>query len=243
MAKALSTEERGKQFNRQVNYFIMRYMWQVVCGKSKRETEDTIYNAFDTSRERYTRVINAGIIRYKDKELEMLTQRTGLSEGIFTGEERFQCPHIVDKTRYGDIALEEWHKLLDWRRPSETKEEDKVTEAGNEVKTKPEGLKELQDGIYKKLRSVERKSRKNREFYRLCYYLRERQPAPIKTSVEILQDGVTAIRSWDFNLLDDISIKNLETLQDVLSQKLTLVTTVLSYKKVKAEAQDTKKQV
>ena len=54
----LSDEE--KKFNRQVNYFIMRYMWQVLC---ERNPEDTIYKAFHTSRERYTRIIKEALIK------------------------------------------------------------------------------------------------------------------------------------------------------------------------------------
>ena len=237
--KALSSEE---QFNRQVNYFIMRYMWQVVCGRSKQEREDTIYNAFETSRERYTRVINTGIIRYKDKELKMLTELTGLSEGIFSGTERFECPHTIDKKKFDDITLDEWHSILDWRNPTKVKSGEGEAET-EEIRTKPEGLKELQDRVYKKLRSVERNSRKNREFYHLCYYLRERQPAPVKTSVEILNEGVMAIQPWSFSLLDDISIKNLEIIHNILSRKLDLVKSIMAYKKAKAEAAEKKKKV
>ena len=57
------TEEENK-FNRQVNYLIMRYMWQQYHRKGTNNTE-TIYDVFNTSRERYTRIINTGVVRYK----------------------------------------------------------------------------------------------------------------------------------------------------------------------------------
>lgn len=86
----LTDDER--KFNRQVNYFIMRYMWQVIC---ERNPEDTIYKAFHTSRERYTRIINTGIVRYAKGELDSLSQITGLRKEIFLGEVRFNCPYKV----------------------------------------------------------------------------------------------------------------------------------------------------
>ena len=47
--------------NMQINYFVMRYMWQLIRGRSKTET---IYNEFDMSRVRYTRILNAENVRF-----------------------------------------------------------------------------------------------------------------------------------------------------------------------------------
>ena len=85
--------EENKRHNRQINYFIMRYMWQVVC---KRGT-GRIYEAFGMSRERYTRIINTGKVRLGKAELSSLQQRTGLREEVFTGAIRFDCSYMVEK--------------------------------------------------------------------------------------------------------------------------------------------------
>ena len=69
-----------QKLNRQVNYFIMRRMWQVIRGRS---ADDTIYKAFETSRERFTRVINTGVIRYGKGELAGLRQLTGFRGYIY----------------------------------------------------------------------------------------------------------------------------------------------------------------
>ena len=99
--------EQKKQFNRRVNYFIMRYMWQVIHGRSRGDG-DTIYDAFNTSRERYTRIINTGVVRYGRNELADLQQITGLRKEIFTGEERFICPY---KGENGEVQITE----QDWK--------------------------------------------------------------------------------------------------------------------------------
>ena len=57
----------------------MRRMWQVIRGRS---ADDTIYKAFETSRERFTRVINTGVIRYGKGELAGLRQLTGLAKEV-----------------------------------------------------------------------------------------------------------------------------------------------------------------
>lgn len=85
-AEQLILSDDEKKFNRQINFFIMRYMWQVIC---ERNPDDTIYKAFQTSRERYTRIINTGVVRYGKGELDSLSQITGLRKEIFLGEVRF----------------------------------------------------------------------------------------------------------------------------------------------------------
>ena len=51
-----------------------------------------------------------------------------------------------------------------------------------------------------------------------------------------------AIQPWSFSLLDDISIKNLEIIHNILSRKLDLVKSIMSYKKAKAEAAEKKRR-
>ena len=109
VTKALS--DKDKQFNRQINYFIMRYMWQVVRG---RNSQDTIYLAFGTSRARYTRVIDTGAIRYGVGELAGLQQVTGLRKEIFTGEVRFDCPVPIKpgSDELTSITTKDWEEMF-----------------------------------------------------------------------------------------------------------------------------------
>ncbi|WP_295757904.1 hypothetical protein [uncultured Oscillibacter sp.] len=217
----LSDEE--KKFNRQVNFFIMRYMWQVICG---RHPEDTIYKAFHTSRERYTRIINTGVVRYGKGELDSLSQITGLRKEIFLGEVRFNCPYGVKKKdaekqqgiETSEITDEEWKTLIQWRKE----------------RTGAKGEKSPQDEIYKRLRKVKQSDVENWDFYRLCYFLKERTPAPPKVTKEQFRDMVQSVSGLSFSILDKCEVAQLRGLQKLLQEKNRLVTGIITYKEAKA---------
>lgn len=217
--KGLPDEE--KKFNRQVNYFIMRYMWQVVCG---RNPDDTIYMTFNTSRERYTRIINTGVVRYAKGELDSLSQITGLRKEIFTGEVRFRCPYgekqSVDKKgrEIIEITEEEWRGLIQWRK----------------VRTGESGTKSPQDVICEHLRKVKRSDGENWDFYRLCYFLKERTPAPLKVTKEQFRDMVQAVNGLSFSMLDKCEVAQLKGLQKLLQEKNKLVAGIIVYKEARA---------
>ena len=86
--------------------------------------EDTIYKAFHTSRERYTRIINTGVVRYGKGELDSLSQITGIRKEIFLGEVHFSCPYELEKQdtagkksiEKGEITDEDWKRLFQWRK-------------------------------------------------------------------------------------------------------------------------------
>ena len=200
--------EQKKQFNRRVNYFIMRYMWQVIHGRSRGDG-DTIYNAFNTSRERYTRIINTGVVRYGRNELADLQQITGLRKEIFTGEERFICPY---KGENGEVHITE----QDW------KDWDKERKEGQE--------KVVQKKIWECLKKVSRTNIENREFYRLCFYLKNMEPAPSKTSPETLRHIMTEINQLSFSLLDGCQVGQLQKLQKLLKEKNALISSMIVYK-------------
>lgn len=91
-----------KQRNRQINFLVMRRLWQEIRHRSS-PTNPTIYDVLDTSRERYTRVIDTGVIRFKEGELDRWNKITGMDKGIFTGEKVFQ---FVYRTTSGkEIAV------------------------------------------------------------------------------------------------------------------------------------------
>jgi len=218
---SLSDEE--KKFNRQVNFFIMRYMWQVICG---RNPNDTIYMAFNTSRERYTRIINTGVVRYAKGELDSLSQITGLKKEIFSGEVRFKCPYGVKKSNTGkkqvieeiEITDEDWKALFQWRK----------------VRSGAKGQVSPQDRIYECLRKVKQSDVENWDFYRLCYFLKERVPAPSKVTKEQFRDMVQSVRNLSFSILDNCEVAQLQSLQKLLQDKNKLVTGIITYKNAKA---------
>lgn len=200
-----------QRLNRQVNYFIMRRMWQAIRGRS---ADDTIYKAFETSRERFTRTINTGVIRYGKGELAGLCQLTGLSEDIFTGKIRFACPYKSgDKEQF--ITREEWVDLFKWRENRNCDEEDR------------------QKRIYTLLNQVNKRDVENHDFYRLCYFLTERKPAPLRLPSDKIR-GVTAeIKSLTFEVLDGCEIGQLRELEKLMRSKLALTSSVRIYKEAK----------
>ena len=231
--KEKEQHEKECRFNRRVNYFIMRYMWQVVCG---RNPDDTIYMAFNMSRERYTRIINTGVVRYAKGELDSLSQITGIRKEIFSGEKRFQCLHKVNTpqkekteailnnkevkdTKKIDITGEEWDALFTWRKN----------------RKKEEGEDTPQEKIYKLLKRVNRSDVENWDFYRLCYFLKERRPAPLKVTAEQIRDIEKAIRGLTFSMMDRCDIGQLLRLKKLIKEKEQLITGIIVYKNAKKE--------
>lgn len=238
-AEKAKLSDDDKKFNRQINYFIMRYMWQVICG---RNPNDTIYMAFNTSRERYTRIINTGVVRYAKGELDSLSQTTGLKKEIFLGEVRFICPYEVKKKpaqenqktgkkpepekEIKEITEKEWQELFQWR----------------EVRTGAKGQKSPQDKIYQILRHVKQSDVENWDFYRLCYFLKERTPAPSKVTTEQFRDMQQAISDLSFSILDKCEVGQLQNLQKLLKEKSALVGGIIIYKNARDKEKQEKKE-
>ncbi len=208
-----------QKLNRQVNYFIMRRMWQVIRGRS---ADDTIYKAFETSRERFTRVINTGVIRYGKGELAGLRQLTGLSEDIFTGETRFECSY-KDGDKEQSITREEWVDLFKWRETRNSNEDDK------------------QKRIYTLLNKVNKQDEANDDFCRLCYFLKERKPAPLRLPSDKVQSVTAEIRSLSFEVLDKCEIGQLRELAKLLRSKLALTDSIRVYKEEQGKSTKTDK--
>ena len=98
-------EKKEQRLNRQINFLVMREMWQVVRGRAHQHN-DTIYAQFGMSRSRYTRAINGGSVRIGKEELTRLTRLTGVSHKIFLGEACFNFEYITRK---------DWEKLFQLR--------------------------------------------------------------------------------------------------------------------------------
>ena len=215
MQEGASLTEAEKSFNRQVNYYVMRYMWQVI---RKRDSGSTIHAQFDTSRERYGRVINTGIIRYKKNELQNLVETTGMRREIFTGEARFQCPYVEKGKPVNDITTEEWKTLFEYRT-------DKSIDSS------------IEEQIHKRLRNAITDDKKNWDFYQLCFFIRELKAAPKKAVSVQVAEITRTVQRLSFSMLDECDAVSLRRLYKALAEKTKLVNGIITYK----QARDGKK--
>ena len=186
------------------------------------------------SRERYTRIINTGKVRLGKAELSSLQQRTGLREEVFTGAIRFDCSYMVEKAGKKvehSISDEQWNDLFKWKEDPAQREDDCQTENSRRDKA-------IQNSICKELRKVERNNKENWDFYRLCYFLRERKPAPLKAADVTVRDIENQIRGLTFELLDRCDIGHLQGLQKLLKEKSGLVNGIATYKKAKEASKE-----
>lgn len=218
LSEAEIAEEKRRAFNRQINFYIMRYMWQVMGGRVKGSNRHTIYDVFQTSRERFTRIINTGIVRYKSGELDKLADNMGLRKEILTGEVRFCCPY-EDHGQIVDISEKDWHTLLDWR------------SSDSEERTKPSELGKVQKAICNILHNVSITDRTNKDFYCLCYFYKNRKPVPKESPEQLLTTVYNTVRQIDFDILNKYEIPILERMRDALSDRLVLIDAIIAYKK------------
>lgn len=98
--------------------------------------------------------------------------------------------------------------------------------------------KAIQNSICKELRKVERNNKENWDFYRLCYFLRERKPAPLKAADVTVRDIENQIRGLTFELLDRCDIGHLQGLQKLLKEKSGLVNGIATYKRAKEASKE-----
>ena len=74
----------------------------------------------------------------------------------------------------------------------------------------------------------------NWDFYRLCYYLREDRPAPLRLPESRIQGVQAAIRALDFEVLDRCDVGQLQALQRLMKEKHSLLAGIITYKNAKA---------
>lgn len=227
-------QERKKKmaFNRQINYFIMRYMWQVIRGRS---AEESIYLAFDMSRERYTRIIETGKVGYGKNELAFLGGKTGIPQKIFTGEIRFTFP---DKQGNDTITDAEWKRLLELREIRKTKRADMKAKESRGTLTDADRAdynqsqseyKEAEKAIEEKLQKAPRKG--DSPFQRLCSFLKN----GYGSRLEVIQEVKQALAHIKVTLLDECSKSELQQLCQVLERKQKMVNTVFDYRALKGD--------
>lgn len=77
--------DEEKVWQKQINYYIMREMKQVIFGRKG----NSIYKMVGIERNRYTKVLDGGNIRLTRVELSKIHERTDLDVALFTGEKTF----------------------------------------------------------------------------------------------------------------------------------------------------------
>lgn len=218
--------EEAEMFNRQINFFIMRSMWQIVPVQY---SNDTIEFTFNMSRARYSRIIDTGIARLSKDELEFLEKKTGVSSEIFKGEKRFDC---LNKDGKEIITTEEWKELFK-RRTKRRRLKSQLNEVeGTEDYIKSKIAYEEAKKIYKeaevvikeKLKDIPRKG--NMDFQRFCTFAEKGYGSRLVRIQEIKQ----AISKIEFSLLDSCTGAELNDLSKLLGQKSKTVNAILQYR-------------
>ena len=64
----------------------------------------------------------------------------------------------------------------------------------------------------------------------MCFYLKNMEPAPSKTSPETLRHIMTEINQLSFSLLDGCQVGQLQKLQKLLKEKNALISSMIVYK-------------
>lgn len=208
-------QEQEYRFNRQINYYIMRHMWQVVCG---RDASDRIYECFGMSRQRYTNAIKTGKIRCSDEEAKRLEQLTGVSMKVFKGEEKIEL-YFSDGTTPA-ISQEEWEKLFAWRN---------YVPFNGEIIGDKTG-KEIEKEIHRKLKDASREDINSYHFYRLCYFLDRRKPAPLHKPDEQIRNIKHAIDTLSFELAVSCGMEQLKEIRNLLQEKSKMVSGIMIYR-------------
>lgn len=214
--KEKEQREQEYRFNRQINYYIMRHMWQVIRG---RNANDRIYECFGMSRERYTRAINTGKIRCSNEEAKRLEQLTGISRKVFLGEERINCR--LPNKKEPAIPEEAWRKLFAWRNNTT-----KDNEAGENLKKQ----------IHNRLKRASKTDTDTFHFFQLCYFLKENKPAPLKKPDEQMRVSRYALRTLTFELLMSCDMLQLQEMNKLLQEKLEMVNGIMTYRKEREKA-------
>lgn len=237
-------DEDGKRFNQQINFYIMRYMWQVI---RKRSSGGTIYLELETSRGRYTRIVDGENVHINKEELERWPRMTGLPKEVFTGDIRIECAQYERPGGPKTVTTEEWKELFDLRKKrykahineAETsKTEVEEFEASKEAHSKAKNAyADKEKRIQQILRSAKRPDDNYKEFSKLHYWLDQRKPAPAKLPSDSVKTATKALNALTFRRLNDCELGQLQRLARVLSEKAKLAKTIWDYKNRVVEEQ------
>lgn len=219
------------RINRQINFFIMRHMWQVICKKSAKDQYDTIYDNFDMSRVRYEKFINGEDIRWKVietqtkgkfYELDWLAHITGISKDIFNGDSRFSIKGISDE-QWDNLAL----ALV--KVDAKKKKEVSPKEREAELQKKKDNDK-LKRWIKSAMEKGDRQDSNNYHFYNLCYYLKERRPNLAPKENITLKTVSSVLKSVTLETLENADIQALKEFIQLLKTSTDKASTIQKYR-------------
>jgi len=216
--------------NRKINFFIMRYMWQEIKGRS---ADDTIYLCFGMTRERYTRIIDTGKVRYRENEVEDLEHHTGIPRKIFTGEERFTCKNekaeeIISSVTWDDFVNRRHKRIILNEKLKKSKEKNEANEVIENIEKAlakaRKDYKIIEGQVEEQIKMATRKG--DSSFHRLCAFLKN----GYGIRLERLHDVYSALAYLGFDLLNECSKTELNQLSKALSQKMKMTNAVLMYR-------------
>lgn len=198
-----------KKFNRQINFLVMRTMWQELRGRAKKGSEgQTIYAAFHMSRERYTRIIRGEPVRFSKEELKRLMVETGVRSEIFEGKDCFHFEAISHK---------DWKKLFDLR----------------DVDIKK--AKVYEKNLYGQMAPSDVDLLKNPDLYYFAVYLKSGKPATDMSIEEDLSKGVNWLNSVRLAQLERCRLEVLREYVQGLEKQLDIAGSLLRYMELKQQ--------
>ena len=222
-----------ERVNRQINYFVMRTMWQIAHGRGG----NTIYSLLTMSRERFTRVIELGTVKYRKGEAEKLASILNVSTSILEGKVRFGF-FTKNRTDKEEITEKDWARLFALRRVRAVLREEMhiLTKGSDTWKRKKEHLEKIQelyakqrDDICKRLKEFENNGYTDKNLNQL-YQLMKRGWT---NKDACLCQFDAAMNSLDINILEACKVSELQKLKHVIAKKNQLITALIIYKQAK----------
>lgn len=206
--KQISEEEqKRRQLNRQINFLVMRTMWQRFRGRAEKGSDgQTIYAAFRMSRERYTRIINGETVRFSQEELKMLMQRTSMRREIFEGEVCF-C--------FDAVSRKDWEKLFELRE--------------SDIKKS----KTFEKNIYEQIRDTDIDLVKNPDLFYFSSFAKSRKPTKDIEFEENLKKGVIWLNSINIAQLEKCDLSNIISFVKALESRYDMARTLSHYIELK----------
>jgi hypothetical protein len=163
------------------NYHIIRELWKLYSGCSVEE----LYYRFDIHKNVYTRIVTGvGNPRLKGKS-HSLSEITGVSTRIFSGENRLAVDEIDNDLRENFIQA-----VID------------TNDAGLDT-----NIRELKKDIVLRLKTLDKKTIQNESLRKLLYYIKHLKKAPhslyIDTAIKIFQEiGTQELAEIEMNTLE-----------------------------------------
>lgn len=237
-------EEQQQLKYRQINFYVMRYLWQIICGRQPRGRKtETLYHYIGINKQRYINVLNGYNIRFSARELDDLVINTGISHNIFIGNRRLHIDGVTDK------EWDEFCMLRDKRAQEReahnamveklgaglvTPEIAEVLEASAEKKTRSEAQIQLESRIKAAIRNQERDDKSNADFFYVCYYMEHKSKYvnPESTLGQVLRLS-EALSQTTVYLLEGLEEKELKEYRKTLMEQVKRIDAVQVYRTAK----------